>query len=100
MTKIDKTQSLADFQDNATETMQRLNANLDPEHITVNGRTEGVLIAPAVYDELIRQIDFATSVTRIRKSTTEISDGKFRNGFEALGELRSRLLAILSKPES
>ena len=83
--------SLSDFNANASQTLDRLNASGEPEMITVNGETRGVLIAPAVYDELLREIDAAAAVARIRQSMAEVESGRCRDGFEALNELRDRL---------
>lgn len=92
MIKAEHTQSLTDFRANAAKTLERVNQTGDAEIITVNGRAEGVLLAPAVYDEFAREIDLAASVARIRKAMQEADNGQAEDGFKALDEIRDRLI--------
>jgi prevent-host-death family protein len=48
------TQSLTDFRQKATETLNRLNKTGQAEILTVNGKARAVLLSPKGYDELAR----------------------------------------------
>jgi len=90
MIKTSNTQSLTDFRANAAKTLERLNKTGHAEIITVNGKAEGVLIPPAVYDEFVQELDIASSVIRMRKALHDVEQGEFQDGFESLKKLRDR----------
>jgi len=88
------TQSLTDFRQKATETLDRLNKTGEAEILTVNGEARAVLLAPAVYDELAREAQLTRDVSMIRKAMREIDEGKGQEAGEFFSKLRSRLLAM------
>ncbi len=88
------TQSLTDFRQKATETLDRLNKTGEAEILTVNGQARAVLLAPAVYDEMAREAQIARDVTVIRQAMREIDEGKGREPGEFFDGLRARLLAM------
>ena len=98
MIRTQHTQSLTDFRANATKTLERLNASGDAEIITVNGEAKAILISPSVYDEWAHELEVAATVSRIRKSMEQVDSGEHRDGFEALNDIRDRLLAM--KPDN
>src|SRR5438874_2509301 len=57
MISTQHTQSLTDFRQKATETLDRLNQTGEAEILTVNGEARAVLLSPAAYDELARDAD-------------------------------------------
>ncbi len=98
MLATERTQSLSEFRKTAAATMERLNKTGDAEILTVNGEARAVLISPAVYDELAREIEVARDVTAIRRAMKEFDEGKGRPVDEFFGELRAKLLAMKVTP--
>ena len=52
MPLTEQTQSLADFCQRATETLDRLNETDEAQTITVDGEARAILLSPSAYDEL------------------------------------------------
>jgi len=71
------TQSLTDFRQNATETLERIGRTGEAELITVNGEAKAVLLSPAAYDAMARELEHARDVEAIRRSIKELDEGKF-----------------------
>ena len=88
------TQSLTDFRQNATETLERLNKTGEAEILTVNGEAKAVMLSPAAYDEISRELLLARDVEAIRRSMKELDEGKGRELTEAFAEMRKKLLAM------
>jgi prevent-host-death family protein len=88
------TQSLSDFRQKATEILDRLNRTGEAEILTVNGEARAVLMAPAVYDELAREMELARDVAAIRQSMKQIDEGKGITVEELHAQLRAELLAM------
>jgi PHD/YefM family antitoxin component YafN of YafNO toxin-antitoxin module len=94
MVSAQHTQSLSEFRDRAAETLDRLNRTGEAEVLTVNGEARAVLIAPAVYDELARELEVARDAAVIRQSMKEFDDGKGLSIEEAHQQLRGDLRAM------
>lgn len=88
------TQSLSDFRQKATATLDRLNQTGEAEILTVNGEARAVLLSPAAYDELSRELQLARDVTVMRQAIQEIDDGKGQEAGASFGGLRKELLAM------
>ena len=93
------TQSLTDFRQKATETLDRLNKTGEAEILTVNGEARAVLMSPAVYDEWTRAIEAGIEhdVAAIRRSRKQIAEGKVHDLETAFAGIRAELLALKSK---
>lgn len=76
MVATKNTQSLTDFRQKATETLDRINRTGMAEILTVNGEARAVLMSPAAYDELAREAELARDVAVIRRAAREIKEGK------------------------
>ncbi len=87
------TQSLTDFRQKATETLNRLNKTGEAEILTVNGEARAVLLAPAAYDELAREAQLTRDVSIMRQAIHQLEEGKGRDAGEVMDELRQQLLA-------
>jgi PHD/YefM family antitoxin component YafN of YafNO toxin-antitoxin module len=94
MVSTQRTQSLSDFRQKASETLDRLNKTGEAEILTVNGEARAVLLAPGAYDEMERELLLARDVAAIRQSEQEFAEGKGRPANEFFDELRARLLAM------
>lgn len=94
MLSTQRTQSLTDFRQKATETLDRLNKTGEAEILTVNGEARAVLMSPAVYDEIAREAQVARDVKVIRQAMREIDEGKGQDAEEFFDGLRARLLAM------
>ena len=88
------TQSLTDFRQKATETLDRLNKTGEAEILTVNGEARAVLLSPALYDEMSREAQATRDVSVIRQAMKEIDSGKGMEAGALFDGLRSRLLAM------
>jgi prevent-host-death family protein len=94
MLSTQHTQSLTDFRQKASETIERLNRTGEAEIITVNGEARAVLVAPAVYDELARELEITRDVAAIRKAMNQFEEGKGIPIEQAHQQLRDELLAM------
>jgi prevent-host-death family protein len=94
MLSTERTQSLSDFRQNAGETLDRLAKTGEAEILTVNGEARAVLLSPAVYDEMARELEISRDVTAIRKAMKEFDEGKGRPAEEFFAELHAELLAM------
>src|ERR1700733_2102418 len=94
MISTQHTQSLTDFRQKSTETLDRLNQTGEAEILTVNGQARAVLMSPAAYDELSRESQLARDVAVIRQAIGEIDAGKGEEAGMFFGGLRERLLAM------
>ncbi|HEY8749248.1 MAG TPA: type II toxin-antitoxin system prevent-host-death family antitoxin [Tepidisphaeraceae bacterium] len=93
MISTQHTQSLTDFRQKATETLDRLNETGNAEILTVNGEARAVLLSPAAYDELAREAQLARDVTVMRRAMQQIEAGKGKPAGDCFNELRRELLA-------
>ena len=85
------TQSLTQFRQWATETLERLNRTCDAEILTVNGQAKAVLLSPAVYDELAQGAQLARDTEVMRTAIAQIHGGEGRDADEFFDALRSQL---------
>src|ERR1017187_2869096 len=92
MISTQHTQSLTDFRQKATETLDRLNKTGEAEILTVNGEARAVLMSPAVYDELAREAQLIRDAAVIRRSRKEFKEGKGQDVNSFLNELQAELL--------
>jgi len=90
------TQSLTEFRQKATETLDRLNQTGEAEILTVNGEARAVLLSPTAYDELAREVQLTRDVAVIRQAIAEIKDGKGQKAGAFFDSLRAHLLATKS----
>jgi PHD/YefM family antitoxin component YafN of YafNO toxin-antitoxin module len=93
MLSTQHTQSLTDFRQKATETLDRLNRTGDAEIITLNGIARAILIAPEVYDELDREAQLNKDVSNMRHAMAQIEAGQGREMNVVFDEIRAKLLA-------
>ena len=100
MISSEHTQSLTTFRSKISETLDRINQTGEAEIITVNGQARGVILAPAVYDELARESQLSRDVATIRRSMEEIEQGNFKEAGEFFDSLRTKLLAMKASRDS
>lgn len=94
MSAFQHTQSLNDFRQKATETLDRLNKTGEVEILTVNGEARAVLLSPAVYDEMAREAQVTRDVAVMRRALKEIDEGRGMGVDEAFDPIRAELLAM------
>jgi PHD/YefM family antitoxin component YafN of YafNO toxin-antitoxin module len=99
MVSTRNTQSLTDFRQNATETLDRLNKTGEAEILTVNGQARAVLLSPAAYDQMEYKLQLAKDVEVMRKSMKEMDEGKGIELHEAFDQTRAKLLAVKAAKE-
>jgi PHD/YefM family antitoxin component YafN of YafNO toxin-antitoxin module len=91
MLSTEHTQSLTDFRQKATETLDRLNRTGEAEILTVNGQARAVLLAPKVYDELAREAQLTRDAAAIGKAMKQIDEGAGMTSEQVFGPIRKRL---------
>jgi PHD/YefM family antitoxin component YafN of YafNO toxin-antitoxin module len=91
MSRVEHSQSLAEFRQSATQTLDRINRTGEPEILTVDGEARAVLLSPAAYHELSEESALARDVAVIQQSLQEIEQGKARPAGEVFAELRAKL---------
>lgn len=94
MLAIERTQSLTDFRQNASQTLDRLKQTGEVDVLTVDGEPQGVVMSPAAYDALARDAEYLCHIARMRQAIQEHEDGKGIEVNEAFDRLRQRLLAV------
>jgi PHD/YefM family antitoxin component YafN of YafNO toxin-antitoxin module len=94
MLSTEHTQSLSDFRQKATETLDRLARTGEAEILTVNGEARAVLLSPAAYDEIARDAELTRDVAAIRRAMKEFDEGKGRPVDDFFDEVRAKLLAM------
>lgn len=99
MISTQHTQSLTDFRQKATETLDRLNTTGDAEILTVNGEARAVLLSPAVYDELAREAQLTRDVAVVRRAMKQIDEGNYVEAEPFFSGLRAKLLAMKAEQQ-
>lgn len=99
MLTTEHTQSLTDFRQKATETLDRLAQTGEAEIITVNGEARAVLVAPSVYDAMNREAQATRDVAMIRRAMRELEEGQGEEAGVFFDGLRSKLLAMKAEQE-
>ena len=94
MISTQHTQSLTDFRQKATETLDRLNKTGEAEILTVNGEARAVLLSPAAYDDLAREAQLSRDVAAMRRAIQELDAGQGREAGTAFDGMRADLLAM------
>jgi prevent-host-death family protein len=97
MLSTEHTQSLSDFRQKAGETLDRLNETGEAEILTVNGEARAVLLSPAAYDAMAREVLLVRDIAAIQLARQEFKDGKGKDVSVAFAELRAELLALKAK---
>ena len=93
MLSMEHTQSLSDFRRQAGETLDRIKQTGEAEIITVNGEARAVLLSPAAYDAMARELLLARDIATIQRSLRQIAEGKTKHVKTAFAEIRAGLLA-------
>lgn len=86
-------QSLKDFGENAAATLARLNETGEAEILTVDGEACAVLLSPAAYVAMARNLDSSRDAAAIGRSMQQHRDGLSVDADVFFDELRSALLA-------
>ena len=94
MIASEHTQSLTSFRAKVAETLDRVNQTGEAEIITVNGEARGVLLSPAVYDDLAREAQITRDVAMMKRALREHAEGKSRPARDYFDELHLKLLAM------
>jgi PHD/YefM family antitoxin component YafN of YafNO toxin-antitoxin module len=94
MIATEHTQSLTEFRQHATETLDRLDKTGEAEILTVNGEARAVLLSPSAYDHLAREAQLSKDVAMMRRAKKEIAEGKFEDAEVLFDRLHTKLLAM------
>jgi len=85
--------SLDDFVADASSHLTRLRESGQAQVLTVNDEPLAVMLSPGHYAELQHAAEEVRETEKMRKAIREIEEGKSRDGFEALEEIKKRVLA-------
>jgi PHD/YefM family antitoxin component YafN of YafNO toxin-antitoxin module len=97
MLSTEHTQSLSDFRHKAGETLDRLSQTGEAEILTVNGEARAVLLSPAAYDAMAREVLLARDIAAIQLARQEFKEGEGKNVRTAFAKIRAELLALKAK---
>lgn len=97
MVSTQHTQSLTDFRQNATETLDRLRKTKEAEIITVNGEAKAVIMAPELYDAMARELELLRDVESMRKSLEDIKAGRVVTVEEASRQIRAKIAEVAAQ---
>lgn len=87
-------QSLEDFREHATETVERVYGTRAVEVLTINGEPRAVLLSPAAYEALAEDAQRLRDLEAINIARQQIRDGQFKEANAFFGELRAELLEM------
>ena len=93
MLSVEHTQSLTEFRQKATETLDRIAQTGEAEILTVNGQARAVILSPATYDEMAREAHAAAH----RRALQQYEAGEAQDLHAAMDEIRAELLAMKAK---
>ncbi len=88
--KSDDIQPLSEVRPHLTQHLKRVQETRRPLFITSNGRTAGVLLSPADYDELTTKAERAEIAAAIRQGIEELEAGKGVDGRQAMREIAEK----------
>lgn len=88
-----RSQSLSDFSQNASQTLERLNQSDEAEVLTVDGQAKAVLISPAAYTEMLEDALLTRDVRSIRKSMEQYKRGEYVLAEDFFKQLERELMA-------
>ena|ERR1700722_8978995 len=97
--QVEHAQSLAEFFENPAETLDRLKESSEPEVLTIDGKARAILLSPAAYDDMAKQILLSRDMTVIQIALQELAEGKGRDVDECFDEIRLKLLAMKAAKE-
>lgn len=89
--------SLADFQRNPSEYLDRVRETREPLFLMANGKSEIVLMDAESYQRMIDAIDYVEAVEGIHRGLESLRNGKGVPAEQVLAELR-QILNIPEKP--
>lgn len=97
MVSMRHSQSLKDFRQKATQTLDRLRETGEAEVLTVNGEARAVLMSPAAHAEFSREVELSRDVAVMRQSIKELEQGKGQEASIFFRSLRTRLKKMQAK---
>lgn len=88
---------LTDHRANISEDFRHVQETGRPLFITTNGRTAGVLLSPAAYDELAERAALADDIAAIRQAVQELKEGKFTEAKQALRDIAAKIGVTINR---
>ncbi|MGH9803315.1 MAG: hypothetical protein ACRD82_23365, partial [Blastocatellia bacterium] len=88
--EVAESYSLADFQLNLAECISRLKLTRQPIELTVNGRSELVMLDTESFQKMIEAIDYNETVEAIRQGLAEVERGETIPAHQVLEEMRRK----------
>lgn len=83
--------SLAEFQQNLSELVNRVKETGQPLMLTDKGKVEAVVLNAEIYQALLEAVDYAEAVEGIRRGLEDVENGRTSPAAEVLEEIRQRL---------
>jgi len=82
---------LSDFRQNATAHLDRLAESGRAEILTVNGQAKGVVMAPEVFDAMVKKIEWYEHLDKLDDSYADALAGRGKPAKQALLDMKKRL---------
>ena len=90
MLDINQIHPLTDFLRNHKTHIERIKDTHGSEILTVNGRAEVVVLAPAVYQDLIERAERAELIEAIEEGIASADRGELKPAAQVLAEMKAK----------
>ena len=97
MTHSSDSTSINDFHARLRDHLDQSRTSGRPLFVTSNGRTEAVVLSPAVFDELIVQVELAKSLAVLDRSEHDIKAGRTRPAKAGIRQIADELNVELDR---
>ncbi len=87
---VNNIRSLTEFKRRAAELVRELNDTSRPLVLTVNGRSEAVVLGRELYRRLVKLIEEADDEKRLNRAVRAMDRGEGRPASEALARIRRK----------
>jgi prevent-host-death family protein len=91
MTRSTDITSFSDFRARLRDHLDRQKKTGRPLFVTTNGETEAVVLLPAVYDEMVQELELVESLALIERSEEDLKAGRTRPALDAVREMAKNL---------
>jgi prevent-host-death family protein len=83
--------SVTEFRQGLREHLDRVKQTNRPLYITTNGETEGVLLSPERYDDMVEKLERAELTEQIRRGIEDVRAGRTMEYKEAFRQIAKDL---------
>lgn len=87
---LNNSHSLTEFQRNARDFIEGINANKEPVLITVNGKVEAVLVDPVTFQDMEACKERERLIEAVREGIKAADEGRVRSAEDVYADLRRK----------